>query len=42
MRRNGMPTAWDARMNATLLSTSRGNRRWFPAVRVLWISPSDS
>ena len=26
-------------MNATLLSTSRGNRRWFPDVRVPWISP---
>jgi hypothetical protein len=38
----GMPTAWDALMNAIRRSTSRWYRRWLPAVLVLEIRPSAS
>jgi hypothetical protein len=40
--REGMPTRWDARTNATRRSVSRAKRRWFPGVRRLAMSPSRS
>ncbi len=39
MSANGIPTRWDARMNATRRNVSRVYRRWLPEFRVLVIKP---